>query len=686
MPRNFRLEPHNGVDHPLQQDDMICGMNPTNPAAIPDIVAAEPVVRGRRNGDEVIGASLSMPLSKAWFVILLLVLSVAVRSAAAPPPVTHASQPLVLEPELTPIAPGTITLTQSIQDGFDNYTPNSSANFVIDIPPSAWGNASPILLANATGGQFGWGSALSDSGSIDFDNPAVSGVIDAQAAPNMLTAGPIATRHLHIRWLLWAALAGGFLVLVLLALRGTAAGNAQSGSPATIAPASVSQSTLGVIMRNAISNAWIVIVILILSIAGGYGVNWWRETYRPRYTATGWVQVEAPTIINPVMGGPATEDLGALALEQRTTAGLLKNATLFANVIKRDEVQKTTWYQQFKDGPPGQAAAAAADLAENVTVKSLPGTSLITVAMTCNDPKDARTIAEAVATQHMIDQDEANRTERNERTTVLNNAKKNYSAQKSEISAMVLASAAKLNINADGSSAKITAIDNDLANLTRVQTDLQIALNNAQVQQDDLTGQISDGVDPIQVGKQADADPRVLMDLKTLNELKLDELSAPPASEPADAASNLQARIKAVQQMLDDDTARAKNEARAELLGTLKIQINQIQRSLSSIAAEMRDKQNQQTDLSLEMTKYLTNKKTEAGYTDLIDSANRQLDQINNILQTKYASGVRWARLPVTPDKPDSPRKPTPPVTMAIAVAIGLFLSLAIALARRHRG
>jgi capsular exopolysaccharide synthesis family protein len=447
-----------------------------------------------------------------------------------------------------------------------------------------------------------------------------------------------------------------------------------------MAPPSTSQLTFSDVLRVLRANAWLIILMLVLSAAGGYGANRWLALYHSRYTATGWVQVEAPTVVNPVMGSPSVEDLGALALEQQTTAQLLKNASLFANVIKREEVRNTTWYQQFEDNHTiGQAAAAIIDLNDNITVNPLPGTKLITVSMSYKDPTAARTIAEALVTQHMIDQDELNRTEHNERSTVLNNAKKSYEDKKSQISTVVLEAAAKLNINADGSSAKMVAADNDLTNLARVQTELQITLNNAKVQQEDLTSQINDGVDPIQVVKQAETDPQVLSDQATLKSLQFERLALLKSGPDSDVMKELNARIEAVQKFLDDDMDRAKNEARAEMLSTLKNQILQVQRSLDSIAGEIRDKQSEQSDLSLTMAKYLVDKETENGYAELIKDADSQLDQINNILQTKYASGVRWARLPV---KPDSPSFPKLPVTMSIAIVLGLGLSLGIAFAR----
>jgi hypothetical protein len=407
-----------------------------------------------------------------------------------------------------------------------------------------------------------------------------------------------------------------------------------NGAQPMAAPPSTSQLTFGDVMRVLRANAWLIIIMLILSIAGGYGANTWLAKYHSRYTATGWIEVSAPTRVSPVTQTYSGEDLGALAIEQRTTAQLLKTPSLFSELLKRQDIRDTSWFQQFEpNGPEGQVGAAAADLNENVVITPLADTKLITVSMSYKDPVAAWTIAKALVDEHIIEQNEANNTDLANRSMVLQQARDRYMSQKVSISADVREKAAKLNINSDGSSARMTAADTEMANLTRVQTELGITLNNAKEQLEYLTGQINDGVDPIEITEAAERDPEVQIDQQNLKALQLGEMEAIGANN--EQYKNIQSRITQVQKMYDDDLARAKNEARAAMLSDLKNQILQVNRNLDSLAQNIKDHVAEQQELSATMTDYLVAKEEEAGYMELIKDAKGQLDEITDLAMIK---------------------------------------------------
>jgi hypothetical protein len=127
---------------------------------------------------------------------------------------------------------------------------------------------------------------------------------------------------------------------------------------------------------------------------------------------------------------------------------------------------------------------------------------------------------------------------------------------------------------------------------------------------------------------------------------------------------NFQIHLKAIQQLLDEDMTRAKNQARAEKLDTLKNQIAGIKRSLDGIAKEIDARHARLAELGSLMSQYLVFKQEEAGYDELIRDANGQLDQMNNMQLLKDQSSAKWARQPIKPDKPDGASAAAPPATM----------------------
>jgi capsular exopolysaccharide synthesis family protein len=452
-----------------------------------------------------------------------------------------------------------------------------------------------------------------------------------------------------------------------------------NGTPHMAAPPSTAQLTLSDVIRVLRSNAWLIILMLILSIAGGYGANKWLAMYHARYTATGWIEVQAPINYDIVKGGPTGQDPGELALEQTTTAQLLKTPTLFTEVLKLSDVRETEWFHQFQNSPMGQVPAALLDLNDSIVVSPLSGTKLITVSMSYKDPVSATVVCENLIKQHIEDQTEEHHTDDENRAVVLNEARTRYEHSKFDVTINVQNEAAKLNINAEGSSARMIAADNQLANLTRVATDLQITLNNVQVQLEDITSQINDGVDPIQVTEEAERDPQVEQAKNILTDLKFQQMSLSQSGPASNNAKDLANRVEVAQKMYDDELARAKNEVRAVMLSNLKNQILQVKRSQATVEDGIKDCRAEQSDLSLTMAQYLVNKEEEAGYVDLIKDVDNQLDLLRNTSAMKDANGVIFVRHPI---KPDSPSFPKMPITMSIAIMLGLGLSLGIAFAR----
>jgi hypothetical protein len=422
--------------------------------------------------------------------------------------------------------------------------------------------------------------------------------------------------------------------------------------------------------------------MLVLSAAGWYGVNRWQYAVQPRFTATGLITVEAPVTSDPILPAPGAPDVGALALEQRTTAELLKSPGLFGEVLKRQDVRNTQWFQQFQSLPQGQIGTASADLSKSVSIRPLPDTQLISVAASTEDADSAAVIVKALVDEYINGQNEQNRVELSNRVNVLQQASDRYRSQKANVSADVRAKAALLDISADGSSQAMSEVLTDIADLSRTQTELAIQLNTAQTQLDDINNSSAAGKDSAPIQAAADNDPRVLLDIKAIKDLKLQSMATPETSH--DAAARIDDQIKYAQQTLDEDTAHARNEIRAEKQSVLNDQIQGLKRSMDSVTAKIDAQKTTQKQLAMTMTDYLVSKEEETAYTDLIKEAKTQLNGITDAAMVRNGSGVRWARPPVKPDMPDVPAASLPPMNVSVPVALVFGLALGIALAPRR--
>src|SRR5438034_765525 len=107
------------------------------------------------------------------------------------------------------------------------------------------------------------------------------------------------------------------------------------GGPVGAQQASSFQMTGADVWRVIRSNIWLIIGLLVLSGAGGFGVYKYLDRYYSSYTAYGICQINPPERFHVRMEDqPQTTDVTALALDQRTQAQLLKQEALFIQVLQ----------------------------------------------------------------------------------------------------------------------------------------------------------------------------------------------------------------------------------------------------------------------------------------------------------------------------------------------------------------
>jgi len=137
------------------------------------------------------------------------------------------------------------------------------------------------------------------------------------------------------------------------------------------------------------ANAWLIIGLLMISAAAGWGVNFWLARYHSRYTASGYVGVEPIHRFDPLHPN-ANEytDWSGLQIEQRTQAAMLTSETLFMSVLQKPElgIRDTGWFKQFvtlqkqADGSIAKSAdieKAKLDLIDRFSASAIPDSKLI---------------------------------------------------------------------------------------------------------------------------------------------------------------------------------------------------------------------------------------------------------------------------------------------------------------------
>jgi uncharacterized protein involved in exopolysaccharide biosynthesis len=158
------------------------------------------------------------------------------------------------------------------------------------------------------------------------------------------------------------------------------------GPPAAGAPGAFSMTGADA-WRVIRQNAWLIALFMILSVAMGVGAFYLLRKYSPKYTSQAMIRVQPAMRYNPLDQSTGPIDVQGIQIEQRTQVSLLKDETLYAQVLqKSDEIKDTGWYKQFN----GNVEAAKGDLKKNLSVSPIPETRLIQISFSYANARDAQ--------------------------------------------------------------------------------------------------------------------------------------------------------------------------------------------------------------------------------------------------------------------------------------------------------
>ncbi|HZK80393.1 MAG TPA: hypothetical protein VFC46_04980, partial [Humisphaera sp.] len=213
-------------------------------------------------------------------------------------------------------------------------------------------------------------------------------------------------------------------------------------------PATPGAMTGADVWRVIRSNLWLIVGVLLISAAMGYGLNTWLARTHSRYTSTGLIQVRgAEAVFN--LDNPRGDGGANLDVEQNTQTALLLSERLLSSILdSSDAIRQTEWFKQFIFYKNGQqladAEAAKADLLDHLEVIPLTGSRVIKVKFSWSVPKDCQTIVQEIVDQHIKNEKSKVNTSEVERNNNLEQLKLNYDGQIHEKTERMTSIATKL--------------------------------------------------------------------------------------------------------------------------------------------------------------------------------------------------------------------------------------------------
>jgi capsular exopolysaccharide synthesis family protein len=434
----------------------------------------------------------------------------------------------------------------------------------------------------------------------------------------------------------------------------------------------------GDVWRVIRSNIWLILAMLVLSVAMGFVLNWYLARYHSSYTATGLVQVNPPINISTVLDGKADAggDVSMLGLDQRTQAWLLKQDTLFAQVLQdpNADIRKTSWWASFQ----GNAVAAKEDLVDHFRADVVPESRLIAVKMDTRSKDDTKIIVNDIVNRHLENQKQIKTNQQLERSVMLNNLKTRYQFRKDDLGRELREKAVRLSIDGMGVPGRLSAKEVELQDLLSTQFDMTRNAGEAAAAYKAAVDQVNEGQDLPMVQQEISRDPTVnslkqQMMIYDLNMGQLEQLGTNHSQYKGAVAS----RDK-VQRRLDDAIAEVRAKTTASILENLRQQKDTTESQLKTIQEKVDSAKADLGDLTNAMNQYLTLKDDEATTIELLKDVNKQLEQISQIGNFD-ASTIQWAQ---QPERPELPSFPKLGYVMSASIALGLLLSLGVAFLR----
>ena len=121
--------------------------------------------------------------------------------------------------------------------------------------------------------------------------------------------------------------------------------------PAGQNPAATSSLTPREVFAILRRHMFLIIFLTLLGLGAGGGIWMLMQAKFPRYTARTYIQVLPPVETDPMTIGTIQLQRDVLYGHRQSIANLIKQQSTMEDLLKRDKVRETQWYQSFRGQP-----------------------------------------------------------------------------------------------------------------------------------------------------------------------------------------------------------------------------------------------------------------------------------------------------------------------------------------------
>jgi capsular exopolysaccharide synthesis family protein len=434
------------------------------------------------------------------------------------------------------------------------------------------------------------------------------------------------------------------------------------------------------------SNLWLIIGSVVFAIAAGFALNWLLLTFYARYTAVGYVEVQpGSSNVKNVLGNMAPQQtewgINSLSVELRTQATKLHTDGLFTQVLGNPnyDIRNSDWLKQFKKADSAfDLAAAKEELMEKFTATPINDSRLIVVSFTYSVPKDCRTIVMDLVQQHIENEKKINNDRISKDQIVLQNLLVKYQTQIRNLKAETTAKAARLQLDGWGRPGGVALKEQELAQLITERLKKETIAEAAKGEHDSAMQELNAGGTPSRVEMMVSQHPMVMNWEQNIHELDV-QINSMKVGPDHPWHKELQARRDSAQNKLDEIRATQRATNTVLYIDQLRGAVAGSQQELDAVNKQIEKIRSDLSDMTNDLTDYLTKKDDELSFQELTKRVRDQLDVLQSHSTSMDLNTVRWGMMPETPDMPSFPQLKW---VLASCVLAALGLSLAISFLR----
>ncbi|MGC3957513.1 MAG: hypothetical protein QM813_06000 [Verrucomicrobiota bacterium] len=446
------------------------------------------------------------------------------------------------------------------------------------------------------------------------------------------------------------------------------------GVPAAVAP----QVGGGNEIWRVIRAHWIMIaiVVLIISPTAGYFSFKLLDKFYPRYTATGFIQVQPQLTPSRVKTADSeTPDTANIAVDIRTQARLLKSEALLLRVLQNEssKIRETDWFRQF-DGNIGEALL---QFDKSLSVVPIQDTKLVQIDFIYSNRKDCKTIVTELVNAHLEDQKERQNSVLSDRTTMLNNVKLKSESRLKDIEAEMREKQTQVN-DGGGGIGFISLKEMELNKLVQERLEAGLLLENKRAAFRSAKEAADAGLEVAGVERVAyQINPGLINDRANLRQMEMElDLMRVNRGPEASQVKQFEQRVNKMHANYQQDSDEARAKARIMILEEMAQDLQSAETKAEGLRLRVESLRSDIAGLANITLQYLNLKDEQRSLRESVKQIKEQIENVLALQSSAQSYRVSWMS---QPEEPQNPSFPKFWIIMSMAIGLGVMLSLGVA-------